>query len=157
MIAVTKTQQILISLVAVIPAGFLGYQLVLAMLFSAASMSMVAYIIIGITLLSVLATIGTLVGVVFGGNRKPAPVMTVVSGASKDSIEEMDDDVAIGDGSSASFDAQDVLAESSEFELGDSSHDLLDEVSESELDTEAVNDLDDFDLEDEPKPKKKKR
>ena len=65
-------------------------------------------------------------------------------------------------GSSGSFDAHDVLQESSaEMNIGDSDQDMLGSVSEEEIDTEALDDFDEFDLEEEeeekPKPKKKKR
>ena len=154
MIAVTKLQRMLTSLVAAIPAGYLSYLLVAAMLSDSENLSTMAYVVMGGTLLSTVATLLIPVGILVLGNRKPPATMIAAKQGTGDEIESLDDDVEVSDGLSGSFDEQDVLAESSDFDLGDSNQDMLVHDSEDDVDTEPV---EDFDLDEEVKPKKKRR
>ena len=156
----TKLQQMLTSLIAAIPAAYLGYELVRAMLSYSESLSTIAYIVMGLTLLAAAATALIPVAVMVGGRRKPAtePVSAKQSKQESDGeIEALDDDVEVSDDA---IEADDSLAESSDFDLSDSSEDLLDDGSDDSLSTTG---LDEFDLDDEeeeevkPKSKKKKR
>ena len=168
MIAVTKLQRMLMSFVAVIPAAFLIYLLVMAMLSYSESLSTMAYLTMGGTLLAMLATVVIPVGIMVGGKAKGAPVAgsaTMATHESGEDIEALDDEnVEVGGASSGSFDAHDVLEErSAEFDIGDSDQDMTGSDSEAEIETEPVEDMDDFDIEEieeeeeAPKPKKKKR
>jgi hypothetical protein len=166
MIAVTKLQTALTSLIAVIPALLLSYFLVTAMLFNSESLTTMAYLVLGGTLIASLVTMAIPGVILYQGRQKPQTAKVVVAKSSKNSedIEAIDDDVEVSDtshGSSGSFDAHDVLQESSaEMNIGDSDQDMLESVSEEDIETEPLEDFDDFDLEEEeekPKPKKKKR
>jgi hypothetical protein len=160
MIVVTKIQRMLTSLVVAIPAAFLAFLLVMAMLSHSENLSTMAYIVMGGTLVGMLVTLAIPVGILVGGNRKPASARLVA--ARQDSggdIETLDDDVEVSEGSSGSFDEQDVPGDSSDFDLGNSSEEILIDDSEDNIDTEPVDDFDNFDLDEEieKKSKKKKR
>lgn len=167
MIAVTKLQTALTSLIAVIPALLLSYFLVTAMLFNSESLTTMAYLVLGGTLIASLVTMAIPGVILYQGRQKPQTAKVAVAQSSKNSedIEAIDDDVEVSDsshGSSGSFDAHDVLQESSaEMDIGDSDQDMLESVSEEDIETEPLEDFDEFDLEEEeeekPKPKKKKR
>lgn len=156
----TKLQTILTSLIAAIPAAALAACLVMAMLTSSENLTTVSYIFMGLTMLAAIVTALIPVAIIVGGRRKPELATVAVadstSAAVIDAEDGEDSEGEISAASSGSFDAQDVLEESSEFDLGNSDQDMLGGQSEAEIDTEAV---DDFDLEEEeaPKPKKKKR
>jgi hypothetical protein len=167
MLAVTKLQSALTSLIAVIPALILAFFVVSAMLYNSENLNAMAYIFLVGTLLAALATAVIPGLIMYQGKPKqelvkvPAP-KDASSGSQE--IEELDEDVEVSEsshGSSGSFDAHDVLAESSEINIGNSDSDLLGGESEAEIETEPVEDLDDFDLEEveeeKPKPNKKKR
>ena len=147
----------LTSLVAAIPAVYLGFELVKAMLFNSENLSTMAYIVMGLTLISTGVAVLIPVGILFG-SRKPTLEKPSAKSRTGGDIEALDDDVEVTEGSSASFDEQDVLAESSDFDLGDSNQDMLVHDSEADVTTE---NFEDFDLEEEeeikPKSKKKKR
>jgi hypothetical protein len=170
MIAVTKLQRMLTSFVAVIPAAFLVYLLVMAMLSYSENLSTMSYVVMAGTLLSALATVLIPVLIMMGGKTKPTPAKVVAKRDKHDSgeiVEAVDgSDAEVISGSSGSFDAHDVLEESSEIDIGNSDQDMLGGESEAEIETEPVEDLDDFDLEEmedveeeeeAPKSKKKKR
>lgn len=165
----TKLQSALTSLIAVIPALFLAYLLVAAMLSFSENFTTMAYLVAGGALIASVIIILIPAVILFGDRRKAEPAKVAVVDASShesEDIEAIDDDVEVSDtahgssGSSGSFDAHNVLLESSsEMNIGDSDQDMLGGSSESEIETEPVEDLDDFDIEEEeePKPKKKKR
>ncbi len=160
-VAVTKLQLSLTSLIAVIPATFLIYLLVMALLMYSESLSTIAYAVMGGTLLSTVATVLIPAFVWFGDRRKPAaaPSKPSVKKEAVGDIEVESDDIEVSEASSGSFDAQDVLDESAEFDIGDSDQDMLSGDSERDFDTEPVEDFEDFDIDEDesPKPKKKKR
>ena len=167
----SKLQLLLTSLVAVIPGAFLVYLLVMAMLFSEA-LPMMAYIVMGVTLLAATATVLIPAGILVGGNRKPrAPKAKKDKKAQTEDAEPVSEEVSVAEDLSVAED-DDLALESSEFVVEDA--DEVDEfLDESDAETEKVDDFDSFEIEaddltgendfeeidfdDEPKPKKKKR
>ena len=158
MIAVTKTQRMLTSLVAAIPAGYLALLLVMAMLNHAGDMNMMTYIVMGLTLLAAAVAVLMPLVILIGGNRKPAPPKPAAKPKKGEDVAAIDDEVEVSEASSGSFGDDHLLAESSDFDLGDSNQDML--TDDGDLTTE---NLDDFDLDDEfeeeekPKAKAKKK
>ena len=153
----TKLQQMLTSLVAAIPAAYLGYVLVMAMVSYSENLSTVAYIVMGLTLLSSVAAALIPVAVMIGSKSKPAPDKIPPSKKETGSdLESVDDDAEVIGESDDSIDVSEEMAESSEFDLGDSSSDLLADGSDDSLDTSDIEMFDDED-EDEPKPKSKSK
>jgi uncharacterized membrane protein YuzA (DUF378 family) len=154
---VTKLQQMLTSLVAAIPAAYLGYELVMAMISYSENLSTIAYIVMGLTLLCAAAAVLIPIAVMVGGNRKPVPEkIPVKKQESGEDIEALDDEVEVSEESSGSHEE---IAESSDFDLSDSSDETLAHGSDDNLSTD---DIEEFDLDDEdedvkPKSKKKKR
>jgi len=154
---VTKLQRMLTSLVAAIPAAYLVFELVRAMLSHSENLSVTAYVTMGLTLIAALTAVLIPIGVMVGGNRKPAPAKAAAKSSGSDDIETVDDDVEVADSSSDSIYEDDLISGSSEIDLADSSDDLVIDGSEEALETDG---FDDFDLDDEdekPKSKKKKR
>lgn len=149
----------LTSLVAAIPAAYLVFELVRAMLSHSENLSVMAYVTMGLTLLAALTAVLIPVGVMVGGNRKTTPAKVAAKSSVSEDIETVDDDVEVAEGSSDSiYDEDSISSGSSEIDLVDSSDDLMIDGSEEALETDA---FDDFDLEEEedeaPKSKKKKR
>ena len=150
----------LTSLVAAIPAAFLSYVLIAAMIFHSENLTTIAYVFLGITLIAALTAALMPVGIIVGGKRKPpveqaaASKKGSVDSESAEEIEAIDDDVEAMEDSGSEME----LLESSEFDIGNSSDDELVAGSDDSLSTDAI---DEFDLDDEeeaikPKPKKKK-
>ena len=155
----TKLQQMLTSLVAAIPAAYLAYELVMAMISHSENLSTIAYIIMGLTLLSAATAALIPIAVLVGGKRKAAaPASASAAKKSGDEIEALDDDVEVSDESGELIEAEEDLAGSSDFDLSDSSDETLAHGSEDDMSTDAI---EEFDLDDEeeekPKSKKKKR
>jgi hypothetical protein len=195
MIAVTKFQLVLTSLVAVIPGAFLIFVLVTAMLQYSDKMSTTAYIVVGGTLLSMVITVLMPLGILVGGGRKSSPSKAAAPGKSSGEPETLGDSLEVVDESSEAFTLDDESMVSSsddsmEASMSDSMESSFDDASQSEMnihtsefdlsesfdgvgvlddesvvDTDPVEDFDDslelddpFDeVEEEPKPKKKKR
>jgi len=156
---VTKTQYFATSLIAALPAGLLTYTIVMALL--SYPLSTMAYVVLVLTLLCLVLVMGFPVVIKLPGRKKPAAAKTELKSAGSEDIESVDGDMEVSEGSSAtisasgSFDAQDVLAESSEYDLGNSD---LDMANSESLGDDSIVDFDvEDDEEDEPKPKKKKR
>ena len=148
----------LTSLVAAVPATYLAFELVKAMLFHSENLSMMAYIVMGVTLLAAGAAVLVPLGILFSSSRKPVPPKPMAKPGAEDDIEALDDEVEVTDGTSGSFDEQDVLADSSDFDLGDSNQDMLSRDSEIDATTENLEDFDlDEDEEEVVKPKSKKK
>ena len=152
----TKLQRMLTSLVAAIPAAYLVYVLVMAMLSYSESLSTISYVVMGLTLLAAATALLIPFGVMFGGSRKPAPPKADAKQSTGDDIEAVDDDVEVSDEPSETISALDdeVVEEASDFELADSSDDIVSQESDDSFE--------DFDLEEEeeevkPKSKKKKK
>jgi hypothetical protein len=146
----------LTSLVAAIPAAYLAYELVMAMLSYSQNLSTVAYIVMGLTLLSAVAAALIPVAVLVGSKSKPAPEKgPATNKESGDDIDAMDDDGAeeSSDGIEA---ADDDISGSSEFDISGSSDDILVDESDATLDTGAL-ELFEEDEEEEVKPKSKKK
>lgn len=155
----TKTQYFATSLIAALPAAFLTYAIVMALL--SYPLSTMAYVVLALTLLCVLLVVAFPVVIMLPSRKKPAPAIVESKAAQSEDIESVDGDMEVSEGSSAtisasgSFDAHDVLTEASEYDLDNSDLDMAD--------TESLGDdsIVDFDVEDdeeeEPKPKKKKR
>ena len=149
-----RTQRALTSLVAAIPAGFLGYLLVMVFLNQADSLSTTMQAVVGSTLL-VAGIVALMPFILLIPGRKAAP--TAANSAVDDdaAVEVMDDDgsdeVALDDESATS-----------DYEFGDSDADVLSDSS-SELDTQnnsSLDDIDAFDMdndEEEPPAKKRKK
>lgn len=153
----TKLQQMLTSLVAAIPAAFLAYLLVMAMISHSENLNAIAYVVLGLTLLLTIVAALIPVGVMVGGKAKKVVEKPAAKSESGDDVETLDEDVEVAEGSSASIDVDGDLGDSEEFEMSDSDMSLGSDSSDS-LSSEA---LDEFELDDEeeeePKPKKKKR
>ena len=175
--AVSKYQVMLTSLVAAVPAAILIYLLVMALLLSE-GLTMMAYIVMGGTLLASAITVLIPAGVLVGGRRKALagkPVVPPASASMQSSgdIAAMDDDVEVFDDAIEASSEDDMASigeledDGESFEYGSMSGQAIDDLDESAVDTEAVDEYDsfeldndkfeDFDLDDEPKPKKKKR
>jgi hypothetical protein len=153
---VTKLQQMLTSLVAAIPAAYLIYVLVMAMLSYSESLSTIAYVVMGLTLLAAATALLIPFGVMFGGNRKPTPAKGEAKQSTGDDIEAVDDDAEVSDEPSETIEAldDDDTEGASEFELDDSSEEIVAQDSDDAFE--------DFDLDEEeeevkPKAKKKKK
>jgi hypothetical protein len=166
---VTKLQLSLTSLVAVIPAAYLVFLLVAVLLTDSQNLTTIAFVVLGVTLAAATATVLIPAAVWIGGRRQPklqtAKVAPESVAEGSEDIEAIDDDIeALDDESgevedaSDSYIAEEALGDSAEFDLGDSNEILVDD-SEADMDTEPVDDFEDFDLEEEeePKPKKKKK
>lgn len=147
----------LTSLVAAIPAAFLAYLLVMAMISHSENLNAIAYVVLGLTLLLTIVAALIPVGVMVGGKAKKVVEKPAAKSESGDDVETLDEDVEVAEGSSASIDVDGDLGDSEEFEMSDSDMSLGSDSSDS-LSSEA---LDEFELDDEeeeePKPKKKKR
>ena len=151
----------LISLVAAIPAAYLGYELVMAMLSYSQNLSTIAYIVIGLTLLSALGAALIPVVVMVGGKPKAAPEVTPGKKETGDDIDSIDDksDEESVDGLDE-VEVDDDISGSAEFDLGDSSSDILVDDSDDHLNTSQLEVFEDEDEEEEevkPKAKKKKK
>lgn len=144
----------LTSLVAAIPAAYLGYVLVMSMISYSDNLSTIAYVVMGLTLLSAIAAALIPVAVMIGSKPKPAAEKVSTKKETGDEMDAVDDDPEVVDESDDSFDAREEMEESSEFDLGDSSSDILVEGSDDSLDT---SDIEMFDDEEEVKPKPKKK
>lgn len=155
----TKIQYTLTSLIAAIPAAFLTYAIVTVLL--SYPLSTMAYVFLALTLLCVLLVVAFPVVIMLPSRKKSAVAKPESKAAVSEDIESVDGDMEVSEGSSAtisasgSFDAQDVLAESSEYDLGNSDLDM------AKADSFGDDSIVDFEVEDdeeeEPKPKKKKR
>ena len=148
----------LTSLVAAIPAAYLSYVLVMAMLSYSESLSTIAYVVMGLTLLAAATALLIPFGVMFGGSRKPAAPKADANKSTGDDIESVDDDVEVSDDPSETIEAVDddeAVEATSDFDLADSSEDIIAQDSDDAFE--------DFDLDDEeeeevkPKSKKKKK
>ena len=148
----------LTSLVAAIPAAYLIYVLVMAMLSYSESLSTIAYVVMGLTLLAAATALLIPFGVMFGGSRKPAAPKADANKSTGDDIESVDDDVEVSDDPSETIEAVDddeAVEATSDFDLADSSEDIIAQDSDDAFE--------DFDLDDEeeeevkPKSKKKKK
>ena len=165
----SKFQLMLTSLVAAVPGALLVYVLLMSLLF-ADGPPMLAYVAMGLTLIAASLICVIPPGVlVLGGKPKAA---TAAKGAAKakakaapkpaqssGEIELLDDEAALIDQSGDSIGLQE---EEPEFELDDLDTEAG-ELAEETLDTEPVEEFEDFDLDedeidfdDEP-PKKKKK
>ena len=151
----TKLQQMLTSLVAAIPAAYLGYELVMTMLFHSENLSTIAYVVIGITLIAAITAALIPAIILVGGRRKVEPKKEPARKKdSGDDLEALDDEVAVMEESSDAID----ISETSDFQLGDSSSELLASGSDDNLSSDAIDDFDlDDDDEDEVKPKAKSK
>ncbi len=155
----TKLQQLLTSLVAAIPAAYLIYVLVMAMLSYSESLSTIAYVVMGLTLLAAATALLIPFIVMFGGSRKPAAPKADAQKSTGDDIESVDDDVEVSDEPSETIEAldddDDAVEAGSDFDLADSSEEIVAEDSDDAFE--------DFDLDEEeeeevkPKSKKKKK
>lgn len=152
----TKLQQTLTSLVAAIPAAYLGFVLVMSMISYSENLSAIAYIVMGLTLLSAVAAALIPVAVFIGFNAKPGPEKASAKKETGDDLEAVDDDAEVSEESDDVFDSHEEMAESSEFDLGDSSEDILVDGSDDSLDTGDLDLFEDDEVE-EPKPKSKKK
>lgn len=171
----TKFQLMLTSLIAVIPGAFLVVLLVMAMLSYSEHMSIVAYVVIGLTLVASVLTVLTPAGIMLGGNRKAAAPNAKAKDQPKqdtgDEIAAMDDDIALDEDAeepSEILDDDAVLEETSAFHMDEGETEfgaaMIDDDTEpvEEFESMEIGDddleIDDFDeIEEEPKPKKKKR
>ncbi len=166
----TKIQHMLTSLVAVIPGALLLYLLVMALLTQSENLSTMAYIVMGVTLLSMVVTLLIPAGILVGGRRKPASSAAAAKSSkavikqedSSGDIEALDDDVEVYDEPIDGSEDGDLVIGTNEFDLGESD-DNMPEIIDDDLDTEPVEEFEGFDIdeeeevEEEPKPKKKKR
>ena len=148
----------LTSLVAAIPAAYLIYVLVMAMLSYSESLSTIAYVVMGLTLLAAATALLIPFGVMFGGSRKPAAPKADANKSTGDDIESVDDDVEVSDDPSETIEAVDddeAVEATSDFDLADSSEDIIAQDSD-----DAFEDFDLYDEEEEevkPKSNKKKK
>lgn len=150
----TKLQRMLTSLVAAIPAAYLVFELVRAMLSHSENLSGMAYATMGLTLLAALTAVLIPVGIMVGGKRKSAAAKAGATNSSAseeiETVDEVDDGVDVMDESSDA-----ISSGSSEFEFSETSDEMLIDESDDGL---SVDEFDDFDIdEEEPKPKKKKK
>ncbi len=151
----TKLQQMLTSLVAAIPAAYLIYVLVMAMLSYSESLSTIAYVVMGLTLLAAATALLIPFVVMFGGSRKPAAPKADAQKSTGDDIESVDDDVEVSDEPSETIEAlddDDAVEAGSDFDLADSSEEIVAEDSD-----DAFEDFDLDEEEEEVKPKSKKK
>jgi hypothetical protein len=157
---VTKLQHMLTSLVAAIPAAYLAYVLVAAMIFNSENLTAVAYVFLGITLIAALTAALMPIGIMVGGKRKPTPEKAADSSkissdsGSVDEAESVSDEIEVSDDSGSEME----LVESSEFDIDDSSEETLLHGSDDSLSTDAIEEFDlDDDEEEVAKPKSKKK
>ncbi len=151
----TKLQRMLTSLVAAIPAAYLIYVLVMAMLSYSESLSTTAYIVMGLTLLAAATALLIPFGVMFGGSRKPAAPKADANKSTGGDIEEVDDDVEVSDEPSETIetlDGDEPVEAASDFDLADSSEEIVAQDSD-----DAFEDFDLDEEEEEVKPKSKKK
>ena len=148
----TKLQRMLTSLVAAIPAAYLGYVLVMAMLSYSESLSTISYVVMGLTLLTAVAAVLIPFGVMFGGSRKPAPPKADAKKSTGDDIEAVDDEIEVSDEPSETLDGDELVEDASDFELADSSEEIVAQDSD-----DAFEDFDLDEAEEEVKPKSKKK
>ncbi len=151
----TKLQRMLTSLVAAIPAAYLIYVLVMAMLSYSESLSTIAYVVMGLTLLAAATALLIPFGVMFGGSRKPAAPKADANKSTGDDIESVDDDVEVSDEPSETIEAlddDDAVEAGSDFDLADSSEEIVAQDSD-----DAFEDFDIDEEEEEVKPKSKKK
>jgi hypothetical protein len=145
----------LTSLVAAIPAAYLGYLLVMAMLQNS-GLSTMSYIVMGLTLLAAATAVLIPFGVMFGGSRKPVPPKDDAKKSKGDDIEEVDEGVEVSDEPSETIEALDdeaaVVEDDADFELADSSEEIVAQDSD-----DAFEDFDLDEEEEEVKPKSKKK
>jgi hypothetical protein len=165
----------LTSLVAVIPGAVLAYLLVIGMLFSE-SLPMMAYVMMGGTLLAATITVLLPAGILVGGGRRSAEkkpsksAKSAKAAAAVDTgseIDALDDEVEVVSESIEGSDDSSVEMGTSEFDLGDSFDTNDSVIDEDEVETEHVEEFEGFDIDedeveeidfdDEPKPKKKKK
>ena len=142
----------LTSLVAAIPAAYLGYVLVMAMLSYSESLSTISYVVMGLTLLTAVAAVLIPFGVMFGGSRKPAPPKADAKKSTGDDIEAVDDEIEVSDEPSETLDGDELVEDASDFELADSSEEIVAQDSD-----DAFEDFDLDEAEEEVKPKSKKK
>ncbi len=147
----------LTSLVAAIPAAYLSYVLVMAMLSYSESLSTISYVVMGLTLLSAVTAVIIPFGVMFGGSRKPAAAAPKVDKkkSTGDDIEAVDEAVEVSDDPSETIEALDddeIVEDGSDFELADSSEEIVAQDSD-----DAFEDFDLDEEEEEVKPKSKKK
>ena len=151
----TKLQRMLTSLVAAIPAAYLIYVLVMAMLSYSESLSTIAYVVMGLTLLAAATALLIPFGVMFGSSRKPAAPKADANKSTGDDIESVDDDVEVSDEPSETIEAlddDDAVEAGSDFDLADSSEEIVAQDSD-----DAFEDFDIDEEEEEVKPKSKKK
>ena len=148
-----RTQRALTSLVAAIPAGFLGYLLLMVFLNQADSLNTTMQIVVGATLL-VAVIVALMPFILLIPGRKPSEAASAESGSGEDiEVDTMGD--TMGDNGSGEL-------ESSAMDLADSDADVLSDSS-SELETQGNSSLDDMDAfdmddeDDEPPAKKRKK
>lgn len=171
----SKLQLSLTSLIAVLPAGFLFILLVNVMLTNSQNLSTTAFLVLGVTLAAAGATVLIPAAIWVGGRGKPKLATANVSKESlsdeSEDIESIDDDIEAVESSddvsamtSGSYDVGDALGDS-DVNLDDSGEimaggsDIGGDL-EADIETEPVEDFEDFDLgedEEETKPKKKKK
>jgi len=155
---VGRTQRALTSLVAAIPAGFLAYLLVMVFLNRADSLTTMTQVVVGVTLLCAALVALMPVGLmIFSGKKAAVDDEEAVARPSRqeaeldeeeveaEEIEEVDEDESASDELSAFEESDaDIMADSDAELTGPASS--LDEI-------ESI----DFDDEEEPKPKKRKK
>ena len=145
----------LTSLVAAIPAAYLAYVLVMAMLSYSESLSTIAYVVMGLTLLSAVTAVIIPFAVMFGGSRQPAAPKADKKKPTGDDIEAVDEAVEVSDEPSETIEALDddeLVEDGSDFELADSSEEIIAQDSD-----DAFEDFDLDEEEEEVKPKSKKK
>ena len=150
-----RTQRALTSLVAAIPAGFLGYLLVMVFLNQADSLSTTMQAVVGATLLTA-GLVALMPFILLIPGRKAAPA-AAGSNSGDDAVEVMDDGES-GEIASGEVDLDDS-PETSDYDLGDSDADVLSDSS-AEFDTQnnsSLDDIDAFDMDDDDEPPAKKR
>ena len=157
-----RTQRALTSLVAAIPAGVLTYLLVMVFLNQADSLNTTMKIVVGLTLLASCAVAAMPLILLIPGKKKSAAEGSKAAMASDgdEAVEVADDDAEVSD---AVDEESGDLSSTSDFDLDDSDADVMSDSSK-EFDTgptSSLDDIDAFDMDDEveekPKPKKRKK
>jgi len=147
-------------LVAAIPAGFLGYLLLMVFLNQADSLNTTMQIVVGATLL-VAVIVALMPFILLIPGRKPSEAASVGSSSGEDIAVDTMGDEGSGEVESSAMDLDDS-PETSDYDLADSDADVLSDSS-AELDTKGNSSLDDMDAfdmddeEDEPPVKKRKK
>jgi hypothetical protein len=155
---VGRTQRALTSLVAAIPAGFLGYLLVMVFLNQADSLSMNLKIVAGATLFAAAIIVLMPFILLLPGKKKD---LAATNRADEDGmgaidvVEDMDTDDVEAD--SSEVDLEDA-PETSDFDIGDSDDDVLADSS-ADFNTQDDSGLSDsdFDMDDDEPPAKKRK